>query len=81
MAVKILTRRKKIKPISGLIYGRQLRGLIEDQRALTKRLAKLIEHLEDEEDHRLIEEAERKNAGKPGIPWEEAKKRFGLKFD
>jgi hypothetical protein len=78
MAVKILTRRKKIKPVNGSTYGRQLRELIEDQRALTKRLAKLIEHLEDEEDHRRIEEAERENAGKPGIPWEEAKKRLGL---
>jgi hypothetical protein len=80
MAVKTLTRRKKIKPISGLAYGRQLRELIEDQRALAKRLVKLIEQLEDEEDHRAIEKAERENAGKPGIPWEEAKKRLGLKF-
>jgi len=81
MAVKTLTQRKKVKPLSNLTYGRQLRNLIEDQRALAKRLIKLIEHLEDEEDHRAMVEAERKNAGKPGIPWEEAKKRLGLKFD
>ena len=81
MAVKTLTRRKKVKPVSSLTYGRQLQNLIEDQRALAKRLVKLIEHLEDEEDHRAIVKAEKENAGKPGIPWEEAKKRLGLKFD
>jgi len=78
MAVKSLARRKKIKSVSGLAYGRQLRDLIEDQCALAKRLVKLIEHLEDEEDHRTIVEAEKENAGKPGIPWAEAKKRLGL---
>jgi hypothetical protein len=78
MAVKTLTHRKKIKSVSGLAYGRQLRDLIEDQRVLAKRLVKLIEHLEDEEDHRAIVEAEKENAGKPSIPWAVARKRLGL---
>jgi hypothetical protein len=54
---------------------------MDKQFALMKRLPKLLEEMEDEEDHRAIVEAEKKNAGKPGIPWEEAKKRLGLKFD
>jgi hypothetical protein len=61
-----------------LSYGQKLRALIEEQRGLANRLVKLIEHLEDEEDHRTIVEAEKENAGKPGIPWAEAKKRLGL---
>ncbi len=81
MAVKTLTRRKKIKSTRGLSYGRQLLELIEDQRSLTRRLAKLIEQWEDDDDHHRIEAAEKKNGGKPGISWEEAKKRLGLKFD
>jgi hypothetical protein len=39
---------------------------------------KLVEHLEDEEDHRAIERAKKRDAGKPGIAWAEAKKRLGL---
>jgi hypothetical protein len=63
-----------------LAYGRELRQLIEDHRAVAKRLVELLEYLEDEEDHRAIEEAKRRNGNKPLIPWEEAKKKLGLKF-
>jgi hypothetical protein len=34
--------------------------------------------MEDEEDHQAIKRAIPENAGKPGIPWAEAKKRLGL---
>ena len=51
---------------------------MEKQLALMKRLQKLLEEMEDEEDHRAIVEAEKENAGKPGIPWAVAKKRLGL---
>jgi hypothetical protein len=73
-----LTQRKTRKQATALSYGQKLRALIEEQRGLANRLVKLIEHLEDEEDHRTIVEAEKENAGKPGIPWAEAKKRLGL---
>jgi hypothetical protein len=81
MAVKTLTQRKTRKPASALSHGQKLRALIEEQQVLANRLAKLIEDMEDEEDHRAIERAKKRDAGKPGIPWEEAKKRLGLKFD
>ena len=61
-----------------LAYGRELRQLIEDHRAVAERLVELLEYLEDEEDHRAIEEAKKRNGNKPLIPWEEAKKRLGL---
>jgi hypothetical protein len=54
--------------------------LIEKQQALAKELLDLMEELEDAEDNRLLEAAIKENNGKPGIPWEEAKKRLGLKF-
>jgi hypothetical protein len=56
----------------------RLHALIEKQRALTKELMDLMEDLEDAEDSRLLDEAIKRNAGKPGIPWAEAKKRLGL---
>jgi hypothetical protein len=62
-------------------YGLKLQVLLEEQRTLTNRLARLIEDMEDEEDHRAIERAKKRDAGKPGIPWEEARKRLGLRFD
>ncbi len=58
-----------------------LRGLIERQKELAKGLLELMEDIEDYEDGRLLDEAIRENAGKPGVPWQEAKKRLGLKFD
>jgi len=78
MAVKMLTQRKTRKQAGALSYGQKLRALIEKQQALTNRLAKLIEDMEDEEDHRAIERAKKRDAGKPGIPWAEAKKRLGI---
>jgi DNA anti-recombination protein RmuC len=78
MAVKMLTQRKARKQARALSYGQKLRALIEEQRVLANRLAKLIEDMEDEEDHRAIELAKKRDAGKPGIPWAEAKKRLGL---
>ena len=81
MAAKTLTKRKTSKVTSGLSYGRQLRALIQDQRALADRMVKLLERLEDEEDHLIIEEAKKRNGNRPLIPWDEAKKRLGLKFD
>jgi hypothetical protein len=78
MAVKMLPQPKARKQASALSYGRKLYALLEDQRRLAGRLAKLIEDMEDEEDHRAIERAKKRDAGKPGIPWAEAKKRLGL---
>jgi hypothetical protein len=77
MAAKTLTKRKLGKNRS-LAYGRQLRAMIEDQRLLANRMVKLLERLEDEEDHRAIQEAKRRNGNRPLIPWAEAKKRLGL---
>ncbi|MCE0523273.1 MAG: hypothetical protein LV480_10220 [Methylacidiphilales bacterium] len=39
---------------------------------------RFLEKLENDEDHRAIERAKKRDAGKPGIPWAEAKKRLGL---
>jgi hypothetical protein len=38
----------------------------------------LIERLEDEEDFRAIEEAKKRNAGKPLIPFEQVVRELGL---
>jgi hypothetical protein len=38
----------------------------------TKKTAK------NEDDHRKIEAAKKRNGSKPGIPWSEAKRRLGL---
>lgn len=62
-------------------HQNKLRKLIEKQKALAKEFLDLMEELEDAEDHRRLEAAIKRNKGKPGIPWEEAKKRLGLKFD
>jgi hypothetical protein len=78
MAVKMLAQRKTRKESYALSYGQKLRALLEEQRGLSNRLTKLIEDMEDEEDHRAIELAKKRDAGKPGIPWAEAKKRLGL---
>ncbi len=78
MTVKMLTQPKARKQAGALSYGQKLHALLEDQRRLANRLAKLIEDMEDEEDHRAIERAKKRDAGKPGIPWAEAKKRLGL---
>ena len=78
MAVKMLTQQKTRKQAGALSYGWRLQALIEEQKGLIVRLAKLMEDMEDEEDHRAIERAKKRDAGKPGIPWAEAKKRLGL---
>lgn len=80
MPAKTSLRKKSPSAVRLTRYGRQLRKLMKDHQTLTMRLAKLAEYIEDEEDHRRIVEAEKRNAGKPGIPWEEAKKILGLKF-
>ncbi len=56
----------------------KLGKLIEKHQALAKDLMDLMEELEDAEDGRRLEAAIKENAGKPGIPWAEAKKRLGL---
>jgi hypothetical protein len=58
----------------------KLRKLIAKQQALTKQLRDLMEELEDAEDGRRLEAAIKENQGRPLIPWEEAKKKLGLKF-
>jgi hypothetical protein len=81
MATKTLLRRTKNvgrRPKESVVS--RLRKLIEKQQALTKEFLDLMEELEDAEDHRRLEAAIRRNKGRPGIPWEEAKKRLGLKF-
>lgn len=78
MTVKMITPRKARKRASALSYGQKLHALLEEQRGLANRLAKLIEDMEDEEDHLAIQRAKKRDAGKPGIPWAEAKKRLGL---
>ena len=52
--------------------------LIEKHQALGKELRELMEELEDAEDSRRLDAAIKEDAGKPGIPWAEAKKRLGL---
>ena len=76
MPPKALAHRRTKK--TNTAYGRELRSLVEDHRVLTKRLLDLIELLEDEDDHRKIEAARKRNGTKPGVPWSEAKKRLGL---
>ena len=78
MTVKMLTPRKARKRAGDASYGQKLRMLLEDQRKLADRLAKLVEDFEDEEDHLAIERAKKQDAGKPSIPWAEVKKRLGL---
>ncbi len=78
MAIKTLTQRKTRKQTRALSYGWRLQALIDEQRGLIDRMSKLMEDMEDEEDHRAIERAKKRDAGKPGIPWAEAKKRLGL---
>jgi len=78
MTVKMLAPRKTRKRTRGASYGHKLRMLLEDQRKLADRLAKLVEDFEDEEDHLAIERAKKQDTGKPSIPWAEVKKRLGL---
>lgn len=41
-------------------------------------LRELRETLEDLEDHRALAKAKKRNAGKPGTPWEVAAKELGI---
>ena len=43
-------------------------------------LRELRDTLEDLEDRRDLACAKARNAGKPGVPWEAAKKEFGFDF-
>jgi hypothetical protein len=47
-------------------------------RVLQQRLDKLQQRVEDLEDLRELEQAIAKNAGKPLVPWDKAKKDLGL---
>jgi len=79
MATKILSRRTKVSTARPRENGaRKLRKLIDKHRALAEELAELLEELEDAEDGRSLQEAIKRNKGKPLIPWAEAKKRLGL---
>jgi hypothetical protein len=75
MAAKVLTKRKSGR----LSNSEKLRDLLRDQLTLANRLTKMIEAMEEEEDHRSIARAKKMDAGKPGIPWSQAKKKLGLK--
>ena len=61
-------------------HQNKLRKLIKKHQALAKELLDLMEELEDAEDNRRLEAAIRRNKNRALIPWEEAKKRLGLKF-
>jgi len=81
MATKTVRPPAKSKQCRVMSPHEKLRKLIEKQQALAKDFLELMEELEDAEDHRRLEAAIKRNAGTPGIPWEEAKKKLGLKFD
>jgi hypothetical protein len=81
MATKTLLRRTKNVGRRPKESGAsRLRKLIDKQQTLAKELLELMEELEDAEDNRRLEAAIKRNKNKPLIPWEEAKKRLGLKF-
>ena len=81
MATKTLLRRtKKVDRRPKESGASRLRKLIDKQQTLAKELLELMEDLEDAEDNRRLEAAIKRNKNKPLIPWEEAKKRLGLKF-
>jgi hypothetical protein len=79
MPAKKLSRRKR-----NVLHNRpksilqRLRKLIDKYQAFTIEVQDFLEQIEDEEDHRAIERAKKRDAGKPGVPWAEAKKRLGL---
>jgi hypothetical protein len=82
MATKTLSRRAEpTTAVKNLHDGSQvtrLHHLIERQQALAKELLDFMEELEEAEDSRRLDAAIKENAGKPGIPWAEAKKKLGL---
>jgi hypothetical protein len=78
MLDKTRAGREESKCPNDLAFAHRLGKLMRDQLAFMKRLEKLIEEMEDKEDSRLIAEAKKRDAGKPSIPWAEAKKRLGL---
>jgi hypothetical protein len=49
-----------------------------DVRALRSEVTKLRARVEDLEDIRELNSAVARNAGKPGVPWEQAKAELGL---
>jgi len=78
MAIKTpskTTKRSRSRNVSPAV---KLLRLIDKQQALARQLLEIMEELEDAEDCRLLDEAIKRDDGKPGIPWAEAKKRLGL---
>ena len=55
-------------------------GILEKIEELKRALARLQERVEDLEDLRDLEAAIAENAGKPLVPWEQAKSELDLEF-
>jgi len=78
MATKTPSKTPKRSRSGNVSPAVRLLRLIDKQQALSRQLLELMEEMEDAEDSRLLDEAIKRDDGKPGIPWEEAKKRLGL---
>ena len=78
MAIKTLSKTAKRSRSRNVSPAVKLLRLIDKQQALSRQLLEIMEELEDAEDSRLLDEAIKRDDGKPGIPWTEAKKRLGL---
>ena len=78
MAIKTPSKTAKRSRSQNISPTVKLLRLIDKQQALSRQLLHLMEELEDAADSRLLDEAIKRDDGKPGIPWAEAKKRLGL---
>jgi hypothetical protein len=78
MAIKTPSKPTKHSRSQNVSPTVKLLRLIDKQQALSRQLLKIMEELEDAEDSRLLDEAIKRDDGKPGIPWAEVKKRLGL---
>jgi len=78
MATKTPTKTAKRSRSRNVSPTVKLLRLIDKQQALSRQLLEIMEELEEAEDSRLLDEAIKRDDGKPGIPWAEAKKRLGL---
>ena len=78
MAIKTPSKTTKRARSRNVSPAAKLLRLIDKQQALSRQLLEIMEELEDAEDSRLLDEAIKRDDGKPGIPWAEAKKRLGL---
>jgi hypothetical protein len=67
------TMKKKSRAASGLSVERQIRHAKVVLRGLR-------DTLEDLEDRRDLARAKKRNAERPGVPWELVKKEFGFDF-